>query len=105
MQASIVDVKRQMPDKIIVAVPSAPQNQIRFLSKLVDRVVTLDPGIGYLGAVGAYYDEFPQLEDNEVIRLMRFARSLKPPPPPPPPPGVSPGPSQKINTLLGEGPQ
>jgi predicted phosphoribosyltransferase len=43
------------------------------LSREVDEFVVLDPSPYYLGAVGAYYDHFLQVTDEEVVALLRLA--------------------------------
>lgn len=71
MQAAIRDIKNKKPAKIIVAVPVAPQETVGELQKEVDGVVVLDAPEDYAGAVGAYYRDFPQIEDDEVITLLK----------------------------------
>ncbi|HEY4731635.1 MAG TPA: phosphoribosyl transferase, partial [Gammaproteobacteria bacterium] len=41
------------------------------LRREVDEVVALDTPEFYLGAVGAYYDDFAQVTDEEVITLLQ----------------------------------
>ena len=41
------------------------------IKKEADEVVYLDAPVDYLGAVGSYYDNFPQVEDEEVINLLK----------------------------------
>lgn len=77
MQASVLDARRQWADKVIVAVPSAPEEHLRSLSKMADRVVSLDPGIGSCGGtVHDFYDDLPSLNDAEFGTIMHSARSL-----------------------------
>jgi len=78
MFAAIRDVKRRRPAQTVVAVPVAPSDTIERLRREVDSVVTLDDGEYFLGAVGAYYDAFPQVSDSEVVTMMqRLDRSEK----------------------------
>ncbi|WP_423190311.1 phosphoribosyltransferase [Alkalibacterium sp. f15] len=75
MKAAIEAVKEQGAKEIIVAVPVIPQDTYHELLSLVDQVVAIDVPEVFLGAVGAYYTHFPQVEDKEVIgRLKSFLR-------------------------------
>ncbi len=71
MRAAIQDVRSRRPARMIVAIPVAPKDTTDRLMREVDEVAALDVSDFYLGAVGAYYDEFPQLTDDEVILLLR----------------------------------
>lgn len=74
--AAILEVKHLHPKKIIVAVPIAPKNTADKIRKQVDELVALqiDSDERFLGAVGAYYQEFYQVEDQEVIDLLQQNR-------------------------------
>lgn len=71
MFAAIRDVKQRGPARTVVAVPVAPADTMARLRHEVDAVVTLDDGEYFLGAVGAYYNSFPQVSDDEVVALMK----------------------------------
>jgi len=71
MEVSIRDALRRRPAHLVVAVPVAPPDTVERLSREVDEFVVLDPSPYYLGAVGAYYDHFLQVTDDEVIALLR----------------------------------
>ena len=73
MEVSIRDARRRQPAHLVVAVPVAPSDTVERLSGEVDEFVVLDPSPFYLGAVGAYYDHFLQVTDEEVIALLRSA--------------------------------
>jgi predicted phosphoribosyltransferase len=75
MEAAIRDVKRQRPARLVVAVPVAPNDTAERLRAQVDDFVALLVPEFYLGAVGAYYDHFPQVSDEEVIALLESAGS------------------------------
>lgn len=71
MEAAIRAIRKQQPKSIVVAVPVAPPHTIKALQVLVDEVVVLeDPG-GFLGAVGAHYKHFPQVDDEQVKALLK----------------------------------
>ncbi len=74
MRAAIQDARRRKPARIVVAVPVAPKETAELLAREVDEVAALEVADFYLGAVGAYYDYFPQLSDDEVIALLKGAR-------------------------------
>lgn len=69
MKAAIADVKTRKPTFIVVAVPVAPREIIRDLERLVDRVLVLEKPRLFLGSIGAYYDSFEQVSDEEVVDL------------------------------------
>lgn len=71
MEVSIRDARRRRPKHLVVAVPVAPPDTVERLSREVDEFVVLDVSPYYLGAVGAYYDRFLQVTDEEVIALLR----------------------------------
>lgn len=71
MEVSIRDARRRRPKHLVVAVPVAPADTVERLSREVDEFMVLDASTFYLGAVGAYYDRFLQVTDEEVIALLR----------------------------------
>ncbi len=71
MFAAIAEVKAMHPRRIIIAVPVIPAETAAKLQTQVDAVVALDIPTFFLGAVGAYYDDFPQVSDEEVIALLQ----------------------------------
>lgn len=75
MRAAIQTLKARQPKKIIVAVPVAPVETVELLKRDVAEVVVLDKSGIFLGAVGAYYDDFSQVSDDDVIQLMQTVPS------------------------------
>jgi predicted phosphoribosyltransferase len=73
MRAAVGEIKKQRPAKIIVAVPVAPQDTIDTLLEEVDDVVILIDPNEFLSAVGAHYENFPQLSDQDVADLLAEA--------------------------------
>lgn len=71
MKAAIKELRRQKPKGIIVAVPVAPEDTVKELSKLADDLVVLYIPAGLFSAVGSYYQDFPQVSDEEVISLIQ----------------------------------
>lgn len=70
MEAGILELKSFHPKKIVVAVPVAPKNTFDRLQALAGEAVGIEVSDDFLGAVGAYYQEFSQVEDDEVINLL-----------------------------------
>ena len=73
MEAAIREVQRHHPKRVVVAVPVMPPDTAGRLAREVDDVVALDVPADYFGAVGAYYADFPQVTDEEVIAQLRAA--------------------------------
>jgi putative phosphoribosyl transferase len=72
MQAGIKELRNHHPKSIVIAVPVSPRETAEFMKKLVDDFESsIIPESGhFLGAVGAYYNEFYQTEDEEVIDIL-----------------------------------
>lgn len=69
MQAAIKYIKKQDPKEIWVAVPVSARASYKKIRKEIDKVLYLHAPF-YFGAVGAFYENFPQTEDEEVIKIM-----------------------------------
>lgn len=74
MMAAIQEIRRREPRQVIVAIPVAPYDSVQALKALADEVVSLYVDYAFLGAVGAYYEDFRQVEDAEVIALLQATR-------------------------------
>ncbi len=68
--AALRSIKKGNPRAVVLAVPVAPPDTLRRLSREVDRVVCLESPIEFY-AVGQFYLDFPQTSDDEVIELLR----------------------------------
>lgn len=71
MRLAVKSVKTQKPARVIVAVPVASPESLRELERDADEVMTLLPPEEFMGAVGAHYQDFEQVEDQTVVRLLR----------------------------------
>ena len=71
MSAAIKEIKTNKPEKIIVAVPVAPKEFIDSIKKDIDELIVLYIPEIFLGAVGAYYENFNQVSDQEVLTLIK----------------------------------
>lgn len=71
MIAAIDEIKKRRPEKLVIAIPVTPYDTAQKLTTMVDELVSLDIDPHYLGAVGAYYQDFRQVEDSEVISILK----------------------------------
>ena len=76
MKAALRGVRRQDPDRLVLAAPVAPPSSIAELAAECDEVVTLATPEPFY-AVGLYYTDFAQTTDEEVIDLLARARGLQ----------------------------
>ncbi len=70
MHAAMIALRKLSVKKIIMAVPVAPRETLAHFSKLADEVVCLHSADVFYG-VGAFYEDFSQTTDEEVITLLR----------------------------------
>jgi putative phosphoribosyl transferase len=78
VRATLESVRREHPDRLVLAVPVAPHQALRELSPLADEVVCAESPESF-AAVGQFYRRFPQLEDSDVISILDRARRRDPP--------------------------
>lgn len=71
MKAAILEIKHQNPKQIIVAVPVILRKTADELRTQVDEVITVWEPDDFLGGVAAYYENFPQVSDEEVIDILQ----------------------------------
>lgn len=76
MQAALWATRHEQPVRLIAAVPIASEEALQRLSQAADEVVCLRQP-EYFYAVGQAYYQFPQIEDEEVVRILQRARSRK----------------------------
>ncbi len=67
-------------DRVVLAVPVAPQETLDALKQEVDEIVCLAMPSPFL-AVGAHYQEFAQLADEEVVSLLEIRQRRMTPSP------------------------
>lgn len=72
LEAGIRTVRKQKAGKIVVAVPVAAEDSYKKIKMLVDDMICLDRPF-FFGAVGAFYESFPQTQDSEVVELLQKA--------------------------------
>jgi putative phosphoribosyl transferase len=73
MKAALASVKNRGAHSVTVAVPVGPPQTIEELEKLADRVVCLYTP-EFFQAIGQFYSDFRQTQDEEVIELLRENR-------------------------------
>lgn len=72
IEASIHAVREEKPSKVIIAVPVAPPHTVNRLKTIVDDFVALSTP-EHFWAIGEFYDDFPQVTDEEVVKILREA--------------------------------
>jgi putative phosphoribosyl transferase len=76
MMGTVQVLRKSKPGKIIIGVPVASRSAVRELSKEVDEVVAvMIPEIFY--GVGAFYEDFEQVTDEEVMFYLDKLRELQ----------------------------
>lgn len=75
LMLAIQELRHRNPKRIVVAVPVASREASKMIQKEADLLVALNIP-QYFYAVGAHYERFPQLTDDEVIEIMEMAGSL-----------------------------
>ncbi len=69
--AAVQYIRKQNPQKIVLAVPVAATDSHKKLEKEVDEMICLDVRSDFF-AVGQFYQNFSQVEDEEAKRLLNF---------------------------------
>lgn len=70
MQLAVRRAAAEAAARIIVAVPVAPQDSLDMLACEGAEIVVLEPPETFLSSVGAHYQHFEQVEDEEVIGFL-----------------------------------
>lgn len=73
--AALREVRELQPARLVAAVPVMPAEFLVKLKKECDEVVCLNIDPAYLGAVGAYYEDFPQVSDEEVVNKLENSKT------------------------------
>jgi len=74
MFSAIGFIKRHKPEKVVVAVPTAPKGTVDLILPQVDELVCLNVRSGFTFAVADAYENWYDLEDEEVISILRSFR-------------------------------
>nr|WP_214446639.1 phosphoribosyltransferase family protein [Flavihumibacter rivuli] len=70
MMATVRMLKKSQPARLVVAVPVASDSAVAKLQPEVDDLVCLSVPDTFYG-VGQFYDDFPQVEDHEVLAWLK----------------------------------
>ena len=70
MRAAVSAIKELHPEKVVVAVPTAPEDTCQEFESLVDKFVCLRTPYPFWG-VGGSYQNFSQTSDEEVRELLK----------------------------------
>ena len=72
--AAIREVRHQGPLKVVVATAAAPPDVVENLRREADEVAALAVEADF-GAVGEFFENFSQVTDEEVVRILKEGRS------------------------------
>lgn len=70
MISALNGLRLSKPARLVCAVPVAPPDTLRKVADLADEVVCLEAP-AHFQAVGQFYQYFPQVDDEEVIEILR----------------------------------
>ena len=73
--ASIGAISKQETARLVAAVPVAPPRIVAELKGLVDEVVVLYSTERFFG-IGQFYEQFPQVDDEEVVASLETVRAF-----------------------------
>ena len=76
MISALHGLRARKPARLICAVPVAPQDTLEKIRGYADEVVCLSTP-EFFQAVGQFYADFPQVDDSEVIEILRQAGQAK----------------------------
>lgn len=72
MVAALHAVRARAPSRLVCAVPVGAADSVELVREHADEVVCLHAPPGF-GSVGYYYRDFRQVDDDEVVRVLRDA--------------------------------
>ena len=72
MISALHGLRAMKPAKLICAIPVSPPDTLAKVADLADEVVCLEAP-PFFQAVGQFYQHFPQVDDDEVIELLKEA--------------------------------
>jgi len=70
LEAAVKWLRSKKAKRIVVAIPVAPREVVARVKPEVDELIVLTAP-GDFGAVGQFYKEFGQVEDEEVVKLLQ----------------------------------
>jgi putative phosphoribosyl transferase len=75
MIAALHAIRAKQPSELICAVPVAAQDSVQRVLPLADKVICLSTPTLFFG-VSQFYRDFPQVDDDEVIRILTGKDSI-----------------------------
>jgi predicted phosphoribosyltransferase len=76
VRAALRATRLRKPRQLVLATPVAPADTIRELRSEADEVVCLEEH-EFFGSIGAYYADFRQVGDDEVIALLAASKPVR----------------------------
>jgi predicted phosphoribosyltransferase len=70
MQAAVWAARQEHPSRLVVALPVGPEDTVSRLAQDADEVMCLRVP-PYFAAVGQFYLRFGQVEDEEVLAILK----------------------------------
>jgi predicted phosphoribosyltransferase len=68
-RAALESLRQRQPDRLVAAAPVAALNSVEMLKAFADEVVCLHIPVSFF-AVGAWYQKFDQVSDEEAARIL-----------------------------------
>jgi predicted phosphoribosyltransferase len=68
-RAALRSLRLRRPRRLVLATPVAPADTLQALAGEADEIVCLESYVSF-GSIGAWYDDFSQLTDEEVVALI-----------------------------------
>lgn len=75
--AAIDAIRSEKPAEIVVATPVVDKSIAEMIEGLNVKIVAVLVPDEFLGAVGAYYEDFPQISDDEVSQIMQNQKQFE----------------------------
>lgn len=69
--SAIDAIRKHAPKAIVVAVPISPKETAVKIQSKVDQLIAIEIPEYFAGAIGAYYQDFSQVSDKEVIQMLK----------------------------------
>ncbi len=69
-------LKKDMPEKIVIATPVGPRHTIQSLRGLADEVISLETPEDFF-AISEFYEDFEQVSDEEVMQMLKESEQVK----------------------------
>ena len=70
VKAAVTTLKKEQLARLVVALPVASPDAEQSIERMVDECVCLQTPPGFM-AVGSYYSDFTQVEDEEVVAMLK----------------------------------